>query len=230
MSKLRKQSIIIGILIICSFVFGVLSIVPSIDSDEYLGTVADNISTVKIALVSQLLLAFTYITIAIMIFNVIVKFDTEISYGYLVFKSVAQVFNIFGTILIIAFIALSKEYGEGSSENFSMYVLIGEILKSTRDYANHVVMILLNNIAVFIFSFIAFQYKIIPRWISLLGFLGAFVSGIASLLVLFDSMDVLTSEYLLLNVPIALQDLILAFFLIFFGFNDSKLGLHEKSS
>jgi hypothetical protein len=228
MNKLRKQSIIIGILIICSFIFGILSIEQSIDSDEYLSKVVENIFYVKLALVSQLLLAFTYIAIAVMIFDVIAKFDLGMSYGYLVFKSTAQVFNILGTIFIIAFITLSKEYGESSPDNFSVYVLMGELLKSARDYANHVIMILINNIGVLIFSFIAFRYKIIPRWMSLLGFFGAIVSGFASLLVLFELMDVLTMEYLLLNAPLAIQDLSLAIFLIFFGFIDNELGQDEK--
>ncbi len=228
MSKLRKQSIAIGILIICTFIFGILSIEQSIDSKEYLSIVAENMFSVKVALVSQLLLAFTYLAIAVLIFSVISKYDLEISCGYLVFKSTSQVFNILGTMFIIAFITLSKEYGENSPENLSMYVLVGDLLKSARDYANHVIMILLNNIGILIFSFIALRYKIIPRWISLLGIFGALVSGFASVLVLFDLMDVLTTEYLLLNVPIAVQDLILATFLIIYGFKDFELGANDE--
>ena len=228
MSELRKRSIIIGILIICSFVFGVLSIEPSIDSDEYLHKVMESILSVKLALISQLLLACTYIAIAVMIFNVIVKLDSEMSCGYLVAKATAQVFNIFSTILIIAIIILSNLHSESSSESLSVYVLIGEVLRGTRDYVNHVIMILMNNIAVFIFSFIAYRYRIVPRWISLFGFFGCIISIFASFLVLFNSIDVVTVEYLLLNVPIALQDLILAIFLIFFGFNEKEIGLNEE--
>jgi len=228
MSKLRKRSVIIGILIICSFVFGIFSIEPSIDSSDYLHTVIDSILSVKLALISQLLLSCTYITIAVMTFNVIVKFDSEMSYGYLVTKSIAQVFNILGTIFIIAIVVLSKLYSESSAENLSSYVLIGEVLKSTRDYVNHVIMILMNNVALFIFSLIAFRYRIVPRWISLLGFFGSVVSVFASILVLFNSIDVVTMEYLLLNVPVALQDLILAVFLIFYGFNENESTQEKK--
>jgi len=227
MSKLRKQSIIIGLLILCSFVFGVLSVAPSIDSNDYLHLAAENSIGVKLAVVSQLMLAFTYLAIAVMIFNVLLKYDSIIAYGYLIVKTSAQVFNILGTIFIIAILLLSKLSGDSSLDSPGIYVQVGELLKYARDYVNHVIMIIMSNMAVFLFSFIAFKYRLVPRWISSLGFLGSFIGVLASVLVLFDLIDIVTIEYMLLNLPAILQDFILAFFLIFIGFNERKVTSPE---
>ncbi len=52
--------------------------------------------------------------------------------------------------------------------------------------------------------------KCIPLWLSVWGFVGVLSAATASLLVLFGRVEIITSEYLVLNIPTALVELILA--------------------
>ena len=53
------------------------------------------------------------------------------------------------------------------------------------------------------------------------------LSAIASVLVLFRVVDIITTEYMILNIPTALQELILAIWLIVKGF-DKRVLLTNK--
>ena len=65
MTNIRKESILIGILIVLSFVFGILSIESYIDSDSYLREIALNAVSVKISLFAQFALSCLYIVISL---------------------------------------------------------------------------------------------------------------------------------------------------------------------
>ena len=75
----------------------------------------------------------------------------------------------------------------------------------------------------FMFYILLIKSKLIPQWLSAWGLIGAMLSAIASFLVLFRIVDIITPEYMILNVPTALQELILAIWLIVKGFDNKVL-------
>ncbi len=82
-------------------------------------------------------------------------------------------------------------------------------------------MVLVLCIANMLFYILMIKSKLIPLWLSIWGGLGALLSVLASLLVLFGSIDIITSGYIILNIPTALLELILGFWLIIKGFDKS---------
>lgn len=64
------------------------------------------------------------------------------------------------------------------------------------------------------FCILLMKSKLIPQWLSVWGLFGNLLSVIASVLVLFQIVEIVTTEYLVLNVPTAIQELILGIWLI----------------
>ena len=79
----------------------------------------------------------------------------------------------------------------------------------------------------FMFYILLIKSKLIPQWLSAWGLIGAMLSAIASVLVLLRIINIITPEYMILNVPTALQEFILAIWLIVKGF-DNKVLLMEN--
>jgi len=217
MNPVRRLSILIGVLILLSFVFGVLSIEPSVDSDQYLDEINSNIVQVKFALLAQLGLAFIYVFIAILIFEFLKQYTSALSYSYLSFSIISQIFNIIGTIAIFSLVLLSQQHNELKLDNNTIMHL-GNSIKNIRDYCNHVLMIITNCVASFFLSLMLLRTKIIPTGISLLGLLGSVIAIIASVLVLYTKISVLSTTYIVLNIPIVLQQLLFALYLVIWGF------------
>ncbi|UTW65214.1 DUF4386 domain-containing protein [bacterium SCSIO 12643] len=212
-----------GSLILLGMIAGIFSVAPAIDSTDYLTLGAANFNQVILAAIFQLLMSLTYMGIAILLYPIIRGFNTHLSLGFLSFRIIAVTLSIVGTLLLLSTLILSQDFtAQLPSTNIARYEIIGHLLKSMRDYINHVFMVVvlcLGNIFLYL-TFI--KSKLIPRWLSIFGIISCSLSVLASLLVLFGRMDIITPEYLLLNAPTGIQELTLAFWLIFKGLNYSK--------
>jgi hypothetical protein len=221
MTAVRWNSVIIGVLILISFILGIISIVPTVDSKDYLSLMKTSGLRIKTSILAQSLLAIVYVLIALLFFSITKNVNQFFSNTFLTFKIISQVFNILGTVFIVLLYALGK--GSNIEAKNVDVIHLGEVFKNGRDFTNHVLMILLNSVSIVFFLLICFCSNIIPRYISILGFLGVLLSITASLLVLYERIDVLSSIYLILNLPIAIQDIILALFLIIKGMDVTQI-------
>ena len=96
-------------------------------------------------------------------------------------------------------------------------------MRTGRDLVNHVFMILALSIGGLMFYVVLFRARLVPAWLSVWGFLGTVMTMFASLLVLFHSIDIITPLYIILNIPTALAEILLAIWLIFKGLDKAIL-------
>jgi hypothetical protein len=90
-------------------------------------------------------------------------------------------------------------------------------LRTGRDLVNHVGVILILSIGNLMFYYLLYQIKLVPRWLAGWGLVGTAVTIVASCLFMFRSIDLMTSVYM--DIPLALQEMIFAVWLIVKGFN-----------
>jgi hypothetical protein len=80
------------------------------------------------------------------------------------------------------------------------------------------------------FYTILYQTKLIPRWLSLWGLSGTIFTILASLLVMFHMIDIITSIYIVLNLPLILLEILLAIWFIAKGFDKNVMNsITEKN-
>jgi len=227
MDLIKRKTRVAGFLFIFAMIAGILSVTPSIDTKEYLIEAANNSNQVIVASVFQFIMSLFYIGIAILIYPIIKKFGNSLAIGFLSLRIIAAVLVIFGTILLLSILSLSQEFAGFLSKNNTDLEILGNILKHTRDYVNHVFMVVIlcaSNILLYI---LLIKSKLIPKWISIVGLIGAILSIIASVLVLFRVIDIITTSYIILNVPTAILELILGIWLIVKGFDKIVLKTNE---
>jgi len=142
--------------------------------------------------------------------------------GFLSFRIIAAVLNIIGFISLLMLLSLSQEFVREGTPDSSYYQTLGNILRSGRDFVNHIAMILTLSVGSLMFYFSLYQTKLIPRWLSLWGLLGTIFTSSASILIMFHIIDIITAIYIGLNFPLVLLEMVLAIYLIIKGF-DSKI-------
>jgi hypothetical protein len=74
------------------------------------------------------------------------------------------------------------------------------------------------------YYFIFYQSKLIPRWLSGWGFIAAALCITSSMIVMFRLISPMSLTQIVLNLPIALQEMVLAVWLIMKGFNSSVIA------
>jgi hypothetical protein len=70
-----------------------------------------------------------------------------------------------------------------------------------------------------LYYLVFYRSQLIPRWLSVWGLVGTVLGLAAGLLVLFRSIDLVSGTQVVLNLPIAVQEMILAVWLIVKGFS-----------
>lgn len=228
--SIEKKTRIVGLFLFIGLIAGIFSIAPAIDATNYLTEAATNSNQVIIAATFQFIMSLVYLGVAILLYPIIKPYSQSLSIGFLSFRIIAVTLSIIGTTLMLGLLILSENYIKGTSENFFEIQTLADTLKSSRDTVNHIFMILVlctGNIMLYV---IFIKSKLIPKWISVWGITGAVLSIIASGLVLFSILDIITVEYIVLNVPTAILDIVLGIWLMFKGFNKKSLLYLKKQT
>ncbi|WP_236587651.1 DUF4386 domain-containing protein [Marivirga aurantiaca] len=215
---------LVGILMLLSMLVGIFSVSPAIDSAAYLTEAAANSNQVILAAVYQFVLALIYVAIALLLYPVITYVDKNLAIGFLSFRIIASTLMVVGTVFLLSILSLSQGHSSTLNHNTATLEIIGNMLKYTRDYFNHVFMVLVLGVSNVILYYLLFKSKLIPNWMSIGGFIATFLSIFASILLLFQVVEVITLEYLILNAPTALIELILGIWLITKGLNYSNIS------
>lgn len=207
---------------------GIFSVAPAIDSSKYLTEAAANSNQVIVGAIFQFIMALAYLGIGILLYPIIKRFSSSLAIGFFSLRIIAASLVIFGTILLLSILTLSQEFVKSASQNIMEFEALGNLLKITRDYINHVFMILVLCFGNFMLYLLLIKSKLIPLWLSLWGLLGGLLSAIASIMLLFQVFEVITTEYLILNMPTALLELILGIWLMMKGFDKRALLIESR--
>lgn len=214
----RKTSISAGALIILGMVAGILSIVPSVESIDYLSLVSNDKPRVLTGAVFQFLLIPIYIGFALLVYPILRKYKENLALGFVGFRIIAGVFQLIGVILLPLFIFLSQEYLKSETTYFLYFETLGSFLKLSRDLVNHLGVMVATGLGNLILYYICFKIKILPKWVIIWGLFGNGLAIISSFLLLFGSIQVISTSFVLMTFPLVLQEIILAIWLIRIGF------------
>jgi hypothetical protein len=225
MNSDRKSAIIAGVLFIIGTVAGVLSVVSVIEDPDFLIKVSANENQVLRGAFFQFIMAAVYVGIAITLYPILRKYNEGLALGFAGFRIIAGVFHIIGVISLILLLTLSREFVKAGASDLSYFQTLGGLLRAGRDFVNHVAMILALSLGCFMFYYLLYQTKLVPRWLSGWGLLGTALTISASLLLMFRLVGIMSTTYLGLNLPMALQEMVLAIWLIVKGFNPSAIEL-----
>jgi hypothetical protein len=214
MNSNNKISKIAGALIILGIISGILSIVSSVESDNFLNEVYPNKNRVLIGGIFQFLLVPIYIGFSLVLYPVLKKYNKTLSIGFVGFRIMAGVFQLLGIILLPIFILLSQKFLTQTNTDLILYETIGEMLKLYRDLTNHLGVILATGLGNLLLYYILFKGKLIPVWLSIWGIIGNVLIMMASFLLLFELIEVISTEYGIMTIPLVLQEVVLAIWLI----------------
>jgi hypothetical protein len=236
MNTYRKTAITVGILFIVCTVASILgpTLAISANSPDYLNQLAGNPDQIIIAALLEFIWAAAGAGIAIGLYPLLKKYNGALALGSVGFRVVENVFVLIGTLSLLSLLTLSQEFIAAGSPEASSFQTLGTLLLAVRDWQLHVITGLAFSLGVLMYYAILYRSNLIPRWLSGWGVLGAVLALAATVLASFTRDFGLESVDTYLHIPIGLQELVFAVWLIAKGFNPSavaalsaKKGLNE---
>jgi hypothetical protein len=230
MNSNRKTAIIVGVLFIIGTVAGILSVVftGSILIDpNYLIKVSENQNRILTASLFVLTMGFALAMVPLVMFPVLKKHNEILALGYVVFRGALETVADIAIVIIWLFLLiLSREYVAAGAPDASSFQALGAVFLKGADPINALGGIVFGLGALMLYT-VFYQSKLIPRWISVWGFIAILLSLSACILILFHLQSPSSSANSVMNFPIFLQEMVMAVWLIVKGFNPSAIAFGE---
>lgn len=227
MESYRKTGIIVGVLFIIATVASILgkvSLGPGLDAPNYLISFSAHGNEVIMAVVFFLIAAISAVATSFMLFPVLRRHIESLALGYVVLRIFENVFYVVATLGLLLMLTVSQKYMAGAVDA-SFYTAIGTLLLVLKDWAGLIGTLFFAGLGSMTLNYVLYRSKLVPRWLSLWGFIGAALIVILGLSGILGFGMGFNSPFALLAVPIAVQEMVFAAWLIVKGFNPSAIVL-----
>jgi hypothetical protein len=212
----RKTATIVGVLFIIATVapiisgvfLGPLSDISGGDDSDYLIETSENEKQVIIGVLFYIIMAVAVASIAIVIYPILKKHNEALALGYVGARIAEGLLFIVNIITILTLLTLSQEFVKAG----------GDLLLAAGDWAYMLGFGLAFTISALILNYVLYRSKLVPRWLSVWGFIGAVLIFVYYLLQPF-SINLVE----ILFLPIAVQEMVFAVWLIVKGFSPQEI-------
>jgi len=168
--------------------------------------------------------AILSVSIAISLYPVLKKFNQSLAIGAVSFRLIEAVLYIVGVVTIIFLLTLSQEFVQAGAPSSSYFQTLGAVFLSGQDWVSFGAGPIAFSLGALMYYYIFYETRLIPRWLSGWGLMGAALCMVAGLLVMLGLIIPVSTIHIVLNLPIAAQEYVLAVWLIVKGFNPSVIA------
>lgn len=225
MSDLRAARLT-GVLFIIATVASLLgaAVRPGLTGTDYIGRLSADPDRVAAGALLQLVAAFACAGIALAMYPVVKRTDTRLALGSVVFRTLEAVMYMVAIVCLLSLSTLAQaSVGAGAVDRAALGA-IGGLLLSLREHAA-LVGVFAFCLGAFLYYSAFFRSRLIPRWLSGWGIAAIGLLATAGVLALFAGRPV--TNYVPLALPIFLQEMVLAGWLIARGFSPVRAAAPE---
>jgi hypothetical protein len=226
MKSNRNIARIVGVLFIIATVsiFAESIYEPILNSPDYLDLIYPNKQTFIIGVLLESIMIPAMFLIPIFLLPVLKKHNKVLALGYVVFRSLESALIGIAEINKLSLINLSHDYLNKGGVDTSNFQNIGGSIQSKLLWVNTdgTIYVAIFAMGALILNFALYKSRLIPRWLSVWGMIAAIAILTGSMLFAFT--DISEVIAMLLIIPIAVQEMVFALWLIIKGFNPSAIA------
>lgn len=226
----RKTAVIVGVLFIIGTASGILSGVftaPIRTGATYPLNIDASETQWILGTLFVLLMGLSLAMVPVLLYPLFRKHNETLALGSVLFRGV---FESIGEILLVIsmllLLTVSEIYGKTGTTDASSIQTLGSTLVSTGEWVQIISGIVFSVGTLMIFT-LFYQTRLIPRWLSAWGVIGAVLYFTAKIVSMFGPLH--TAPLLELGIgqlmiPTALQEMVFAVWMIVKGFNPSAIA------
>jgi hypothetical protein len=221
MNSTKRIAKIVGLLFITATVTSSLSIwitEPILEATNLLEAFSDQSSQIAGAAILMLKDAISVVCIAILLFPILKKESEHLALGYVGMRIMEGVLFAAYVGLLLSVLFISKDYSVSNVQDVSNFKLIGQSFLILAEWMFDIGLGIVFTISALILNYLLFRFALVPKWLSVWGFLGALITMTVVLLKFYD---IQVNEAL--DFIIGIQEMVFAVWLIVKGFNESAM-------
>jgi hypothetical protein len=191
---------------------------PILSKSDYLTKMSANNNQIITGVLFLLIGAFASAAIAISMYPVLRKYNEGLAIGSVGFRIIEGMLYMVGAVGILSLLTLSQNFVKAGTPVSSYFQTQGTTLLQVRDWTT-LTAVMAFYIGAMMYYWIFYKYQLIPRWLSGWGIIGVILGIVAAILVLFRVTGTMSMVDIVFNIPIGIQEMVLAVWLIVKGFS-----------
>ena len=221
MNSTRKIAVITGVIFIIATFAGLLAtpLLPDLTGTDYLTQFSAQANQAAEGVLLWIISAFASVGIAIAMYPILKEQNAGLALGSVIFRTIEAAFYLVGKVSLLSLLTLSQQLTTAGDADRTSLQAIGNLLVSVYDHAG-LVAVFAFCVGAFMYYCLFFQSQLIPRWLSGFGIVAIILISTACVMALFSGNRI--TSYIPLVAPIAVQEMVLAVWLIVKGFNPSS--------
>ena len=218
----RSAGIMVGILYIVGTVAGILSRVatqPLFGAADSLASIAADERRLLLGALLVLTMSLALAMVPVVAFPILKRHSEVLALGYLLFRGALE--TLATAVTIVAWLllaALGRDYAGAGSADAARLQVLGAAARSVED-GGAVLLGIIFPLGALMFYMVLYRANLTPRWLAGWGLIGVVPYLVAGLLAFFRVISLDSTTYTLLVLPLGVQEMVLAVWLIVRGFN-----------
>ncbi len=220
MDSYKRNAIIVGLLFISATVASILSSVFSgsaLTDPVSLAAVKANESGLLVAAILQIIAALSAFGVSVAIYPIIKRYFEGLAISYVGLRIFENTFYILGVIGLLILLVLSQD------STGVIQPVINSVM-ALRDWSLAIGTVIIVGVGTLVLNYVFYHSKLVPRWLSVWGFIGGIFLLLYGLLNMINLQVELNSILTFLAAPIAVQEMVLAVWLIVKGYNPEAIA------
>jgi hypothetical protein len=224
MMTFRKTAITVGVLYILGTVTGVLSLLltkPLLDASASLLTIAEQGNQIRLGALLVLMMGIALAMVPVMMYPILKKHNEVLALGYVVFRGGLETCTyIAGAIFLLLLASFSQVAVQSEAAGAVNVQAMGTVFQQAVEICTTMTEIVFP-LGALMFYAVLYQANLLPRWIAGWGLVAALLYEAGGILHLFALTGQTSTIMLMLVLPMAVQEMVMAVWLIVKGFNAS---------
>ena len=223
----RKTAAVVGVLFILGTVPALLSLPlasNTVNAPDHLTAISTNEGQMLIFTAIKFFMGVACAGIGLALYPILKRYNEGLAIGSAGFRVIEGMTSVVGALLYVALLTLSQEFVKAGAPQSSYFQTADAVLNTGISWFRDVAMLLTFGIGALMYYIVFYQYRLVPRWLTVWGLVGIILTIISALLVMFHLLPPFGTIQVILNLPILPQELVLAVWLIVKGFNPSAIA------
>lgn len=188
--------------------------------EDLLNTITQNRSQIALAVLLETLSAFSFIIFSVILYQMLKQTSLHIARLYLGIRFVEFTIILFSQMKLATLLSAAKPFTVEADTILNIQEIVVKAGLYEWEWISLIYMLVFCINALF-FYYLLFQSRLVPRFISIWGFIGACLALSTPILLLFGQ----PTLGFIIYAPIGFNELFLAFWLIIKGINQNNLAL-----
>jgi hypothetical protein len=226
MNANRKTARVVGVLFLAAMFASILggSLIESvISASDNLLAVSKNETQVIIGVLLELMNGIAVVGIGVLMFTILKQYYESIALGYLGIRIIEAIFCCVIVISPLSLITLSHEYITAAAPDAFYLQSVGTLSIAERASVVDLLIPVFFSLGALLFYYMLYQSKLLPRFISVWGLIGAVLILTLNLLLTFN-VEIGNSIGMIFALPMISNEIFLGIWLIVKGFKPSTIA------